>query len=156
MPNVDGAVRLAVAAREAAMNLWYYEDALEAAWMAKHFKMRFGCRYDDGTFNWNPGMSALHRWQEIVRWNEFCGPVFVVPEDHSLLEPRVGDLASDGCHAGLVLSVTDSIVTLSCPRRHNDKEHYCCNRSHTFIIQRNKKAFHWPKWKQAVEADHEQ
>ena len=133
---------------------YYYTDSLEAAWMAKNFGMRFGCQMADGAFNWNPGM--MSRWQDWLTWDTQSSPLFIVPECRVLLTPKVGDLASDGCHAGLVLSVTDSIVTLSCPRRHNDKEHYCASKSQTFIIQRDKKPFHWPKWKQVAEADHEQ
>ena len=73
--------------------IYFYTDPLEAAYMAKRFGMRFGCRYEDGSFNWNPGMGALHRWQEIVRWNEFAGPIFIHPDSQPLLDPVPGDLA---------------------------------------------------------------
>lgn len=125
---------------------YFYTDTLAAAFMAKHFKMRFGCRYESGEFNGNPGMGALHRWQEIVRWNEFAGPIYIHPDSERLLGPAIGDLIHNGCCSNYYVVAEEYIPDWSASNEvalaHAKK---WFESPHARIVQRGEKPFFWPE-----------
>lgn len=110
---------------------WYYDDALAAAWMAKHFEMKFEAP-DDG-----PPLDLLG----VILCADMGMERFDIhPDSLYLLEPQDGDLVSinDGESAALIKG-DGFLETFKAMRPQFYK-------SET-IIQRNGIPFMWPQQK---------
>ena len=118
---------------------YFYTDPLAAAWMAKHFGMRFrpDC-YSD---------RALPEGEDITRFAHprFGGRFYVHPDSLPLLQPQLGDLIS---HLGVrawridrVEETTYTHVAFGVERLDRFTFKSDCPQ----IIQRKRLAFHWPE-----------
>jgi hypothetical protein len=75
---------------------YYYTDPLAAAWMAKHFGMRYNyeslAAWKEGT----QGTGIAETWMEAdgsVKTDfEYTQPIYIHPDSFPLLEPRPGDV----------------------------------------------------------------
>jgi hypothetical protein len=119
---------------------YFYTDPLAAAWMAKHFGMRFiswdsGKEYEEFMPIYNAG-SPIEKIREDQRY-------VVHPDSLPLLEPMVGDL----------IYITESkIGTLT--RQNGDHlklftGDWLIKPDHVSIIRRDGKPFFWPESEEA-------
>lgn len=99
---------------------YFYTDPLAAAWMAKHFGMRFYC----DTFEPFEYEGANDILQDMGEDEKAC----VHPDSLHLLEPQVGDLMR-GSNNTAAMYFTGEVEPK--PTAH--------------IVQRNGKPFHWPE-----------
>lgn len=79
------------------MTRYFYTDPLAAAWMAKHFGMRFGI-FERGKFNWEPIYYGGY-WGPIKEGDSFFSEnvekFYIHPDSVKLLEPQVLDVAQE-------------------------------------------------------------
>jgi len=79
------------------MKRFFYTDSLAAAWMAKHFGMKFGIKHK-GVVQWNcigkldEPFGPLQRPEDILDPISESVPLYIHPDSLHLLEPQVGDL----------------------------------------------------------------
>lgn len=127
------------------MTRYFYIDPLAAAWMAKHFGMKF----ENGIFfeeflestEWGtqPGRWIYRGDQEFIEENKenqshpiWPNKVYIHPDSVKLLEPQIDDL---------VETTVDFCVDCGAEYGHYFKGHYPIKK----IIQRNGIAFMWPE-----------
>jgi hypothetical protein len=129
---------------------YYYTDPLAAAWMAKHFGMRF-CAHDGEHIEIKQdGFRGTCEGEEWDRWlrSERSSPyeykklAYIHPDSLHLLEPKVGDLVE--------LSFDTQRGVVSTHQRYTEeqaKEHIAGVHSWKRYksIQRNGLAFMWPE-----------
>jgi len=106
---------------------YFYTDPLAAAWMAKHFGMRF-LHYDTENECDILALFAagIFRFQVIK--------LTLHPDSQPLLEPRVGDVAQTD---GAMNRIKDIVLV--------ELRDYLKANGGYRIIQRDGKAFHWPE-----------
>jgi hypothetical protein len=112
---------------------YFYTDPLAAAWMAKHFGMKFNEGLPTVEFSSDPvgrNMTAV-----LVTVDDLFPRFHVHPDSLHLLKPRVGDSTSDG-------TVDENMGELQV---HHIYEYYSEIDGDTRIIQRDGKPFHWPE-----------
>lgn len=124
------------------MKRHFYTDPLAAAWMAKHFGMRFvsafsGKEFDGSVIVANAGspIEAIREQQTYV----------IHPDSLHLLEPKVGDMVS---HLGLRAWRIDSIdgAAYHHPAVGSEKiDRFTLKSDSPTIIQRDGKPFFWPE-----------
>lgn len=115
---------------------YFYTEPLAAAWMVKHFGMKFeSCQ--------NNGVSADY-WPLTIAGHDESQRYYIHPDSLPLLEPQVGDWGR-GPYAGEVIGVSESLITIHVPERHNGKSHFCQPRSEFKVTSRNGVAFMWPE-----------
>jgi hypothetical protein len=119
----------------------FYTDPLAAAWMAKHFGMRF-CPDEDG-IEFNAYEFHLSEKGFEGEWN-MDAILYIHPDSLHLLEPQVGDWGR-GPYAGEVIGISESLITIHVPERHNGKSHFCQPRSEFKVTSRNGSPFMWPE-----------
>lgn len=73
------------------MAKYFYTDPLAAAWMAKHFGMRFTSE-NRTTLAWDKEFSCFYLPDDSRAEQEFNGNHYIHPDSVHLLEPKVGDL----------------------------------------------------------------
>jgi hypothetical protein len=132
----------------------FYTDPLAAAWMAKHFGMRF-------TACWlGPGPQREYEcmpddWHFEVHDNR-TGRYYIHPDSLSLLEPRKGDLVSlPYGEYGIIESLEENgkvacgtIHGIAIMNRYMPLKAYSARGlvpAHESIIQRDGKPFFWPE-----------
>jgi hypothetical protein len=75
------------------MTRWFYTDPLAAAWMAKHFGMRFTCQgngYDP--LQGKPfGIEVLYHFLDTGYASNLL-PIRIHPDSLHLLQPQIGDI----------------------------------------------------------------
>ena len=114
---------------------YFYSDLLAAAWMAKHFGMRFKLwKWDDLSFQFiQTGRGGIPESTKLE----------IHPASLPLLEPRVGDL----------IYISESkIGTLT--RQNGDHlklftGDWLIKPDRVYIIRRDGKPFHWPESEEA-------
>jgi hypothetical protein len=112
-------------------------DALAAAWMAKHFGMRFTARWL-GPRPQREYECMFDDWHFEVHENN-TGHYYIHPDSLNLLEPRAGDIARVRSIPGEPESEPAAF------RIHIDNTKHDVIR----IIQRNGKPFFWPEQERA-------
>jgi hypothetical protein len=76
---------------------YFYTDPLAAAWMAKHFGMKFGIKHN-GMIHWNcigkinEPFEPLQRAEDILDPISEPLPLYIHPDSLHLLKPTVGDV----------------------------------------------------------------
>lgn len=109
------------------MSKYYYTDPLAAAWMAKHFGMKFYEFFPESDV-------AMIRWK-----NKLCvvDKIYIHPDSLHLLEPKIQDLAIMPCEGGGTCFITFN----------RDKDLMAVKkRSYMIhIIYRNGIPFMWPE-----------
>jgi hypothetical protein len=115
----------------------FLQDPLAAAWMAKHFGMRFKCLKDviDGL----DGDRALLVLPQFVTDCRKSQRLFIHPDSLHLLEPQVGDLLRGDEHTIPTIRYVDE------PDTETMGAAASLMRRGFKIIQRNGKPFHWPE-----------
>jgi hypothetical protein len=125
---------------------YFYTDPLAAAWMAKHFGFRFTARRvghgQTGEYECMPD-----DWHFEVHDSQ-TGKYYIHPGSLHLLEPKAGDWGR-GPYAGEVIGISESLITIHVPERHNGKSHFCQPRSEFKVTSRNGVAFMWPESEEA-------
>ena len=125
------------------MTRYFYTDPLAAAWMAKHFGMRFTNGEHEVCVT--PLVDA-----------EADGIRFVHPDSLHLLELQGGDLVTNThdprnaehrpCSGKVVAFInrrTSAYVDVG--ERHNGKREFCEDAAALRVVQRVGKPFHWPE-----------
>ena len=108
---------------------FFYTDPLAAAWMAKHFGMRFMTRKGIGSRGllFSQLLTAAHMNKEVA--------YLVSPDSEHMLEPQVGDtISTTDWDRGTFRMITND-MRLKLSKGLRDVR----------IIQRNGIAFHWPE-----------
>lgn len=118
------------------MTRYYYTDPLAAAWMAKHFGMKF-CDKASHSVSADPSL-----WYMAERHYQ-AGPLFIHPDSLHLLEPQKHDLVDFGwihpCGQSFhELTLLNKSFKAFC-------EKSTCDYDSHQIIQRRGKPFHWPE-----------
>jgi hypothetical protein len=131
------------------MKRYFYTDPLAAAWMAKHFGMRFTEPDGEEVSLKFPGEGVSY-WQRSYDngYENYCGERFYIhPDSLPLLLPRPGDIL---IRAGIEEHVTMHNLFLFVHRA-PDTEHLFKGflQKGGMIIQRNGLPFHWPQSEQA-------
>jgi hypothetical protein len=151
------------------MKRFFYKDALAAIWMAKHFGMKFSVVEFTGKSSGGKGDYSVRKEYTLYpspfcnkdglatcktdRGGELLGSTslfrfrnefFVHADSLSLLEPQVGDWGR-GPYAGEVIGLSESLITIHVPERHNGKSHFCQPRSEFKIMSRTGIPFMWPE-----------
>jgi hypothetical protein len=80
---------------------YFYTDAIAAAYMAKHFGMKFGIKHN-GKIAWNCISEALNNnsWGPLATPDDILDPIsrheclYIHPDSLHLLEPQKGDKVS--------------------------------------------------------------
>ncbi len=139
---------------------YFYTDPLAAAWMAKHFGMKFGILYK-GQVVWNCIGQIDRPWGPLESVADIIDPIsqhealYIHHDSHALLEPQAGDLIFyDNLHGGEAWDEFRCIITPDDERypyvgtgeplmlmdggEHPYRKELCR------IIQRNGIPFHWP------------
>lgn len=109
---------------------YFYTDPLAAAWMAKHFGMRF-CDRTGLSVSADPAM-----WYMADR-HYMAGSLFISPDSLHLLTPQVGDVALYSVphkDAGQIHEYG--------PYIHPEAQHHLTIKK---ILERSGIAFHWPE-----------
>jgi hypothetical protein len=111
------------------MTRWFYTDPLAAAWMAKHYGMKFRYwRWDNLSYQFLPVNARAIDLDS--------SKLYTHPDSLHLLEPKVGDVLDDGkmqprcCY-------DESDVEMASANRYLSRGYK--------IIQRSGKPFHWPE-----------
>lgn len=127
------------------MTRYYYDDPLAAAWMAKHFGMKF----EDSELR-----AAIRRVKKDMPPTDWRDPgnyisnqgwlrdgyyFYIHPDSLHLLEPRKGD------------AIKGLFWDQSCWIMRDDATIEHLNNCTACIIQRNGIAFHWPKVEKEAE-----
>ena len=114
------------------MKRFFYTDPLAAAWMAKHFGMRF----------WN----GAHEIQMLPLVDgEKAGLWHIHPDSLHLLQPQVGDLVvTQHDEAGVVTQMNPS-GGLDFGRWFSIGEEGKFDSDNHKVVQRHGIAFHWPE-----------
>lgn len=122
---------------------YYYKDALAAAWMAKHFGMKFGLE-NCGKIEWNCIGTLDSPWTPLEDWKDIIDPIsaheklYIHPDSLHLLEPQDGDYAEN--RAGNLCSLGGGAEI------EVGEEREVRRRKNGYkIIQRNGVPFHWPE-----------
>jgi hypothetical protein len=108
---------------------YFYTDPLAAAWMAKHFGMKFGLNHygkmvwEPVHFSHKPGSEPFTDVDDIL---EVASPLYIHPDSLHLLTPQIGDLCMGDKIAATVAVLTDHNKSL-------------------MVIRRNGVPFHWPE-----------
>lgn len=121
------------------MSRHFYTDPLAAAWMAKHFGMKFNHPESD---KFAP-IGTSDAIDAFINGQQEDGRFMVHPDSLHLLEPKAGDLVD----FGWIHLCGQSFHELS--QLKTSFEQFCeestCDYDSHRIIQRNGKAFHWPE-----------
>jgi hypothetical protein len=121
---------------------FFYSDPLTAAWMVRHHGMMLTTGRLSG--------DVIHvRCEQgaMVISHLAIFPLFkayIHPDSLHLLEPQVGDWGR-GPYAGEVIGVSENLVTIQVPERHNGKSHFCQPKSEFKIVSRDGFAFMCPE-----------
>lgn len=122
------------------MSRWYYTDPLAAAWMAKHFGMRFSGAFADGFFEIEARKSPLcsmGEWFPKGDDFEYYGLYYIHPDSLHLLEPKEGDVVEVASNpSGYFSSYSSGMF---------DNQPYSERDEFFKIIQRNGLPFMWPE-----------
>lgn len=113
---------------------YFYDDALEAAYMCKHHGMKFHTADDDKWFG-----KGGDTPEGILVWLNVTGGrrLYLNEECHELLKRRVGDLVTN---IGLTAK---TVINIDGTRLYHGDETYTLEGCE--IIQRNGKAFFMPE-----------
>lgn len=117
---------------------YYYDDPLEAAWMAKHFEMRFNfteMRNAYPGFKEKRQRSNVRSWKVITEQGKHSDRFYLTVSSLHLLEPIACDLCEyqDDFPGSYTYEVIDPICESDAPPYF------------TRIIMRNGIPFMWPK-----------
>ena len=146
------------------MTCFFYTDPLAAAWMAKHFGMKFGVKHN-GVVHWNcigqinQPFEPLQRPEDILDPIAETVPLYVHPDSLHLLEPRGCDLIQYVICGGPVIHFgvfgglensghgeKDLIKLLSSTQTDiGESTGFFALKSDCKIIQRNGIPFMWPE-----------
>jgi hypothetical protein len=112
---------------------FFYTDPLAAAWMAKHFGMRF---IDEGKDNeaYGEDLDSFFFEGQTGATIACIGPFVVHPDSLHLLKPQLGDIVSMTKAMDRYAAVKDEQFIEAFEETGDYK-----------IIQRNGIAFHWPE-----------
>lgn len=144
------------------MTRWFYTDPLATAWMAKHFGMKLlsedmdGNPIDAGARFIDCDDTLRELWQHDF---SYLGKLIVHPDSLHLLEPKPNDMVFYGYgvypHSGEAWDEVKAIITPDDERYPTlgDGEAYMLLDGGNYrsvgrlnrIIQRHRKAFHWPE-----------
>lgn len=123
---------------------YFYTDPLAAAWMAKHFRMRFQETYNNHATYVEVPPAAIRAQSSHTS----VQPVYIHPDSLHLLEPQVGDLVLARNDFAQYLAFVQEDGLAKCnhimPQVMLSQSEDCPFRV-TSIIQRNGIAFHWPE-----------
>lgn len=116
---------------------YFYNDPLAAAWMAKHFGMRFNFICEDEGILYRPTNSdfidsVCGIWERIA---------YIHPDSLHLLEPHMGDYIIEHAQTHDVFLIDDAGYGKSCTLL----EAQAWIKEGDRIIQRNGMAFMWPE-----------
>jgi hypothetical protein len=113
---------------------FFYTDPLAAAWMARHFGMKFEPQLNSGLRKVNHGGYVTEAW-EIENSYGLAKRQYIHPDSLPLLEPQVGDLGLFRLYRDPTPSEVVPIF-ITVPVIKPDV---------IGIIQRNGVLFHWPE-----------
>lgn len=141
------------------MTRYFYTDPLAAAWMAKHFGMRFftgdqtAAKWHDepATDGTSSRIRVVDEWvecwtsdpdiiQSAINW-----PCRIHPDSLHLLEPQEGDLVTLGGQEEGAALLAGTTAGGFYYRQYGIAHHACSRGSVKQVIQRNSKPFHWPE-----------
>ena len=121
------------------MTRYFYTEPLAAAWMAKHFGMRFA-DISGVELNWDAEFACFFLPGLSAKEQEWEGNHYVHPDSLPLLGPQPGDLARlrwlDGSVSCREWEAADAL-----PEAALDRD----VRIRPTVVQRDGKAFHWPE-----------
>lgn len=121
---------------------YFYTDPLAAAWMSKHFRMRFRIKSaEEGTFQ----EAYIEAYANHIHWSPVgwmgCDQRFYIhPDSLYLLEPRLGDIGEP-----VLDSVFGHFDAVRLSTAHELAETISPLPKFSRIIQRNGVAFMWPE-----------
>lgn len=131
---------------------YFYTDPLAAAWMAKHFGMKFYIKiYGALQKDFNDKYSEISDWENIMEeplngWGDYT--YIVHPDSLHLLEPQVGDLVKHGDDFPVIVQSNEDYNEVY-SRNMESTVHYCALEDFEGdkyeIIQRNGISFMWPE-----------
>lgn len=124
------------------MTRYYYTDPLAAAWMARHFGMRYESPVRTSSNpQWDNAMFYVNRngnWHNVE--------YYIHPDSLHLLEPKEGDLLECNNTNKLLYGIClafDKLAESVCVE--SDSGHWSIGDSRVKIIQRNNIPFMWPE-----------
>jgi hypothetical protein len=133
---------------------YFYTDALAAAWMAKHFGMRFEGgsfeligiidEFEPTTFVWTTPYNLARACDQPIR-------AYIHPDDLDLLEPEDGDLITWEYPAG-EFKERHSYEVITDGHNHNhfpENARRLIEETGAHIIMRGGIVFHWPESEEA-------
>jgi len=129
----------------------FYSDPLAAAYMAKHFGMKYVSVHEQ---NWSHPKQYLASRNPSEEWAN--GQWEIHQESLHLLSPKYGDLVTNtydeynskhrpcsGIFVGSLNNGKDAYVSTG--ERHNGKNEFCEQVSSLRIVQRKGVSFFWPE-----------
>lgn len=139
------------------MKRYYYNDSLAAAWMAKHFGMRFEdtCEgKEQGRIGYNAGRYIFAECDDLFDHAENrLINLYLHPDSLPLLVPKVGDVIQrfeeEFIYYGLQTVVDDATAHKYCYESSAHINSFKSDQTGFRIIQRNGKPFHWPECEEA-------
>jgi hypothetical protein len=123
------------------MSRYFYDCAIKAAYMAKHFGIKFEGHRNESGASIGDILLDLLCMEADTYFNikiDALGRYYIHPEILPLLEPAVGDLCQDGGLAGTVENIKGKLV---CPVAGGQS----LDRLSMYTIKRNNTAFIWPE-----------
>ena len=124
------------------MDKLYYDDPLQAAWMAREFgAILFSPEDKEKDYE-----EEFYSWESILELWEFdnLDCVYIHPDSPSIFEPELDDLVEwHGLMFGLVIGENkdDEVIGI----QHGESDVYTVSKEECRIIQRDNKAFFMPK-----------
>jgi hypothetical protein len=138
--------------------MYYYTDPLAAAWMAKHFGMRFNCfsfeliglidEFEPTTFVYVTPENIADACEQEIK-------AYIIPESLDILEPQPGDLMSVGKILYQCIPDIDSTVARSAeikflPQLEISRALHCHEKGKVRVLQRNGIVFMNPESEDAA------
>ena len=119
---------------------YYYTDPLAAAWMAKHFEMRF--QGENGPLEINSDEGSTWFCEECDLGHKYMVPFYIHPASIAILEPQEYDIY---INPRIVKKNALGVLPVASGSRQTHWKNCALSYGSLNVIQRNGKAFHWPE-----------